>query len=128
MSNNAGGGYKSYVYPEWSTIVGWFIFLICLIPIPLVYVITYIREYRSIDSDEVKSTIPDSQEYLVDDNYYSMKPRYLEALNRTNLPRNDWGPMKSVNHYGLYKHLSDSSQSLNDDNNYFEENLNNESP
>jgi hypothetical protein len=128
MSNNAGGGYQSYVYPEWSTIVGWFIFIICLIPIPLVYVMTYIREYRSIDSEEVKSIIPDSQEYLVDDNYYSMKPRYLEALNRTNLPRNDWGPMKSVNHYGLYKHLSDSSQSLNDDNNYFEENLNNESP
>jgi hypothetical protein len=23
------------------------------------------------------------------------------------LPRDDWGPMKSVNHYGLYKHLNE---------------------
>ncbi len=53
MSNNAGGGFDAYIYPEWSTIVGWCIFVICIIPIPLVYVISYIREYRSMDRREI---------------------------------------------------------------------------
>jgi hypothetical protein len=52
------------------------------------------------------------------------------------LPRDDWGPMKSVNHYGLYKHLNEvesideidfdltrSSIVTRGDNEYFEENL-----
>ncbi len=23
------------------------------------------------------------------------------------MPRDDWGPMKSINHYGLYRHLNE---------------------
>jgi hypothetical protein len=53
LSNNPGGGFDGYVFPEWSTIVGWFIFIGCIIPIPLFYVINYIREYRSLDRREV---------------------------------------------------------------------------
>jgi hypothetical protein len=48
MANGAGGGFEAYVYPEWSTIVGWFIFVGCIIPIPLVYIVNYIKEYRAI--------------------------------------------------------------------------------
>lgn len=50
---------------------------------------------------------PESRDYLVDDNDYTIKPRYLEAFTQNNLPRDDWGPMKSVYHYGLYKHLNE---------------------
>ncbi len=53
LSSNGGGGFEAYVYPEWSTIVGWCIFGVCIIPIPVVYIIIYIREYRSIDRQEV---------------------------------------------------------------------------
>ena len=48
LSNNAGGGFAAYVYPQWSTIAGWFIFVFCIIPIPLVYLINYIREYIAL--------------------------------------------------------------------------------
>jgi hypothetical protein len=36
-----------------------------------------------------------------------LKPRYLEAFSENNLPHDDWGPMKSVNHYGIYKRLNE---------------------
>jgi len=48
MKNGASAGFEVYVYPEWSTIVGWFIFAGCIIPIPLVYIVNYIKEYRNI--------------------------------------------------------------------------------
>jgi hypothetical protein len=53
LINNGGAGFDEYVYPEWSRIAGWFIFVGCIIPIPIVYVINYIQEYRSIDHREV---------------------------------------------------------------------------
>ena len=53
MSNGAGGGFDAYIYPGWSTIVGWLIFVGCIIPIPIVFIVNYIREYRSIDRREV---------------------------------------------------------------------------
>jgi len=108
LINKAGGGFNEYIYPQWSTILGWFIFITCIIPIPVVFIINYIREYRSIDRKEVTRSIgPESREYLLDDNDYTIKPRYLEAFTRNNLPRDDWGPMKSINHYGLYKRLNE---------------------
>ncbi len=48
MSNNAGAGFDAYVYPKWSTIAGWCIFVACIIPIPLVFVVNYFREYFSL--------------------------------------------------------------------------------
>jgi hypothetical protein len=53
MENGAGGGFEAYIYPEWSTIVGWLIFAGCIIPIPLVYIVSYIREYRAIGRRDV---------------------------------------------------------------------------
>lgn len=98
LSNTGGGGFDAYVYPEWSTILGWFIFSLCIIPIPLVYVVTYIREYRSLKS--TKAIQPSSDDEME-------KPAYLKALSEVNQPDADWGPMKSVNQHGLYKHLND---------------------
>lgn len=48
LSNGAGGGFAAYVYPEWSNIAGWLIFALCIIPIPLVFIINYIREYMAL--------------------------------------------------------------------------------
>lgn len=48
MTNNESAGYEKYQFPEWSTIIGWFIFAGCVVPIPLVYVVNYIKEYRAI--------------------------------------------------------------------------------
>lgn len=46
LSNNAGGGFDAYVYPRWSTIVGWFIFVGCIISILLVFIINYMSVVR----------------------------------------------------------------------------------
>ncbi len=48
MKSSAGSGYPEYIFPQWTTIVGWIIFAICLIPIPLVFLINYIREYHAL--------------------------------------------------------------------------------
>ena len=53
MENGAGAGYEAYIYPQWSTILGWFIFVLCIIPIPSVYLINYIKEYRTINVKEL---------------------------------------------------------------------------
>jgi hypothetical protein len=48
MKNKAGAGFEAYEYPGWSTALGWLIFVACIIPIPLVYIINYIKEYKAI--------------------------------------------------------------------------------
>ena len=48
MANEPSGGYEYYKYPEWSTALGWVIFVACIIPIPLFYLINYIKEYREL--------------------------------------------------------------------------------
>jgi len=48
MKSAAGSGYPEYIFPQWTNILGWFIFAFCLIPIPLVYLVNYIREYRAL--------------------------------------------------------------------------------
>jgi hypothetical protein len=48
MSNNPGAGFEAYVFPQWSTILGWCIFVACIIPIPLVYIVNYFREYFAL--------------------------------------------------------------------------------
>ena len=53
MVNEVGAGYNRYEYPSWSQVLGWFIFVLCIIPIPLVYLVNYIKEYRSIEVKEI---------------------------------------------------------------------------
>jgi hypothetical protein len=53
MKNGASAGFEAYEYPRWSTILGWFVFAGCIIPIPLFYLINYIKEYLSIPSLEI---------------------------------------------------------------------------
>ena len=53
MENGPGAGFEAYVYPQWSTILGWFIFVACIIPIPLVYLVSYIHEYIAIGRRQV---------------------------------------------------------------------------
>ncbi|CAF3820110.1 unnamed protein product [Adineta steineri] len=110
MTIGAGGGFDEYIYPEWSVIIGWIIFLLCILPIPLVYLISYINEYRSTKNNESsQSLVSDSRDYFVNDDDYTIKPRYIEAITENNSPRDDWGPIKSVNHYGLYRHLKEAA-------------------
>lgn len=53
MENEPGAGYEKYIYPSWSQILGWLIFILCIIPIPLVYLVNYIKEYRKIEVKEL---------------------------------------------------------------------------
>lgn len=84
-------GYETYVFPIGSTVCGWFIFVACIIPIPIVYIYSYVKEYKLIRAEEIE-------------NDYNEKPRYLEAITRNNSPRNDWGPKKKANQFGIYAH------------------------
>ena len=90
LSNNGGGGFALYVYPRWSTIVGWCILICCIIPIPLVFIVNYFREYFLLRRQA---------------NAGLDKPRYLQAITENNSPRYDWGPKKKQNQFGLYEHL-----------------------
>ena len=44
-----------------------------------------------------------------EENPHSEKPIYLRAFTENNSPRNDWGPKKRVNQYGLYAYLNTST-------------------
>ncbi|CAF1391258.1 unnamed protein product [Adineta steineri] len=106
MKNNEGAGFEAYEYPQWSTILGWLIFVGCIIPIPIVYIYNYIKEYKNIGLKQIANPIGvGNGNELVEDNDYMKQPRYLEALTQNNSPRDDWGPKKRVNQYGLYAHL-----------------------
>jgi len=48
MKNGASAGFEAYEYPRWSQVVGWLIFVGCIIPIPLVYLVNYIKEFQKI--------------------------------------------------------------------------------
>lgn len=118
LKDEATGGFDEYVYPKWSVILGWMIFVCCVIPVPLIFVLNYIREYRKIPPQptvcsliysslflflfhEQKKTIPTAA------NNYQPVPRYLAAFTENNSPAEDWGPKKRANHYGAYAHLND---------------------
>ena len=53
MINKEGAGFEKYQYPQWSTILGWFIFIGCIIPIPLVYLVNYIKEYKRLGLQQI---------------------------------------------------------------------------
>ena len=53
MKNLASAGFEDYEYPKWSTAIGWLIFVACIIPIPLFYLVNYIREYRSLAAQDM---------------------------------------------------------------------------
>ena len=53
LKNKASGGYDDYEYPQWSTILGWFIFIACIIPIPIVYIVNYIKEFKAIRLSQI---------------------------------------------------------------------------
>jgi len=93
LVDKASGGFAEYVYPRWSTILGWFIFAFCILPIPLVFVISYIKQYRKIAAQKYSRT----------------KPVYLAALTANTLPGDTWGPRRRIHQYGVYAHLQDKS-------------------
>ncbi|CAF3820160.1 unnamed protein product [Adineta steineri] len=110
MVNSAGAGFDEYIFPGWSTIAGWIIFIGCIIPIPLVYITNYFREYFTLRRREIgKSVDLRNDSYVSNEHNYLEKPRYIEAITRNNSPRYDWGPKKKINHYGLYSHLNTTS-------------------
>ncbi|CAM4833277.1 unnamed protein product [Rotaria magnacalcarata] len=86
----AGGGFPDYIFPRWSTILGWFIFVFCIIPIPLVFLVNYIKECLFLRAEKrIQINVP--------------KPIYLHALTENNSPREDWGPKRKQNQIGLYE-------------------------
>ena len=53
LTNAAGGGFDAYTFPRWSTILGWIIFVVCILPIPLFFLISYIQQYQRLPLDTV---------------------------------------------------------------------------
>ncbi|MCC7159882.1 MAG: hypothetical protein IT281_10135 [Ignavibacteria bacterium] len=92
MKLDAAGGFPPYEFPQWSPTLGWFIFVICIIPIPLVFLISCIQEYRRIGKESTS--------------YDFSKPRFLAALESNNLPAESWGPRKKIHQIGAYAHLA----------------------
>ncbi|CAM4839307.1 unnamed protein product [Rotaria magnacalcarata] len=90
---DAAGGFPAYEFPQWSTTLGWVIFVICIIPIPLVFLINYIREYKRIAKEETGYD-------------FSKKPLFLAALESNNLPAEFWGPRKRIHQIDTYAHLA----------------------
>ncbi|CAF0976103.1 unnamed protein product [Didymodactylos carnosus] len=104
----------TYKFPNWSLALGWIIFIICCIPIPIVYIIHYIREYRQISrQDSLQALNYKTQYQLKFDREHEEQPRYLEAFTRINLPADDWGPKKNVNRIGIYAHLNKNIVPMN---------------
>lgn len=56
MKYKASAGYDDYTFPEWSAILGWIIFALSILPIPLYYFVIYIREFRGINSEKMVCT------------------------------------------------------------------------
>ena len=60
LKDKASAGFPDYDYPVWSTVLGWLIFASCVIPIPLFFIISYIREYRILAAQKrVRMTLSD---------------------------------------------------------------------
>lgn len=47
-----GAGYPEYIYPKWSTAVGWIIFAICILPVPSFFIYTYVKEYQYLSAEK----------------------------------------------------------------------------
>ncbi|CAF1230667.1 unnamed protein product [Adineta steineri] len=100
LKTEAGGGFEAYEFPTWSTVLGWLIFVVCVIPIPLVFIISYIQQYRRLAAERLINGNPDNADGS------SPTPLYLAAFRENNLPADTWGPRKRIHHYGAYAHLN----------------------
>lgn len=115
LKDKASAGFPDYEYPVWSTVLGWLIFTSCVIPIPLVFIISYIREYRLLAAQRRVGTT--SIDVRIDSHAFQsqtdvvpvgseFKPLYLQALTLNNLPSEQWGPRRRANQTGIYAHLN----------------------
>ncbi|CAF1573385.1 unnamed protein product [Didymodactylos carnosus] len=95
---------ENYLFPTWSIAIGWIIFILCIIPIPIAYVVNYIKEYQQLRREESSVAISHgTDDHLNYTQNYEEKPRYLQAFLRNNAPADDWGPKKE---YESYRSLS----------------------
>ncbi|CAF1501256.1 unnamed protein product, partial [Didymodactylos carnosus] len=93
--------------------IGWIIFAICIIPIPIVFIVNYIKEYRKLTRETISAPINHrTHNHLVTGQNYVERPRYLEAFTRNNEPADDWGPKRDADHIGPYAHLSKRLQPM----------------
>ena len=125
LKESARGGFADYQYPRWSTILGWFIFVACIIPIPIVFLVRYIQQYQRIAAErrvislsliefileKEKAFFFQLQRNSLDSvhptasNEYPTTPIYLAALTANNSPAETWGPRRRKDQYGIYEHL-----------------------
>lgn len=123
LKESARGGFADYEYPRWSTILGWFIFVGCVIPIPIVFLVRYIEQYRRIAAQRrvgiLHSNNPPNP---ILGNQSPSTPIYLAALAANNSPSETWGPRRRKDQQGIYAHLR--PQSAHKSVNEMENNLN----
>ncbi|CAF3291294.1 unnamed protein product, partial [Rotaria sp. Silwood2] len=113
LSIKAAGGFPDYEFPRWSVILGWFIFAFCILPIPLVFIINYIREYRRLAAEKLVSRNFDTDDNRQLENDHQEKPLYLAALTENNMPADSWGPRRRKHQTGVYSHLAVRSTNKN---------------
>jgi hypothetical protein len=123
LKEQASGGFPEYEYPRWSTILGWFIFVSCVLPIPVFFVISYIQQYRRIAAERlvckigffricfIQNKLKGNGNLFSNDHPNSTndrlpKPLYLAALTANNSPGETWGPRRKVNQVGIYAYLN----------------------
>ncbi|CAF3562698.1 unnamed protein product [Rotaria sp. Silwood1] len=111
LSIKAAGGFPDYEFPRWSVILGWFIFVFCILPIPLVFIISYIREYRRLSALQTTTGILGDNSQLTE--YKEPKPIYLQALTANNSPADTWGPRRRKHQKDAYAHLAVRSAKTN---------------
>ncbi|CAF2880027.1 unnamed protein product [Rotaria sp. Silwood2] len=69
--------YGNYQFPRWTLGVGWTIFTICIVAMPLYYLYQYIQSFLHVRAN------PTSNDPEV--------PDYIRAFRLTNTPVDDWG-------------------------------------
>ncbi|CAF0763036.1 unnamed protein product [Adineta ricciae] len=95
----AGAGFEAYQYPTWSTILGWFIFAFCILPVPLVFVVSYIKQYRKLSAEQSNAIAAEDQ---TTGNPTKPSPLYIRALRLNNEPAETWGPRRRGDRTGVY--------------------------
>lgn len=131
LENQAAAGFDAYRFPTWSIALGWFIFVVCILPMPLCYILTYVQGYRKLAAARMVSQTSVRRSRIctrgelfqrnsgfnhgnaVTDGSTAI-PVYLEAFKLNNSPGELWGPKRRADQVGRYAHLRVEKSAVSD--------------
>jgi SNF family Na+-dependent transporter len=97
-----------YQFPQWTLGVGWTIFTVCIIGMPIYYLYQYIQSFHYVRKHRISSD--------------TEVPDYIRAFRLTNKPTLGWGPRDSKNRTGPYANLPATNGVI--DNNAYDPEMN----